>query len=78
MMVLASSARSSELLERDEPLAALHAARTAALTGQGRLVLVGGEAGVGKTSLVRRLCAEVDGAGGALWGTCDSHRGRSA
>ena len=41
------------LLERDEPLAALAAAAEAG----GRLVFVGGEAGVGKTTLVRAFCA---------------------
>ncbi len=41
----------SELLEREELLAQLAAARAEG----GRLVFVGGEAGVGKTSLVRRF-----------------------
>ena len=45
----------SGLLERDEPLAAL----CAAVADGGRLVLVGGEAGVGKTALVRELAAEL-------------------
>src|SRR5689334_1673089 len=47
-----------ELLERTRELAALSDAlsRVSAL-GQGGLVFVRGEAGVGKTSLVRRFCA---------------------
>jgi DNA-binding CsgD family transcriptional regulator/tetratricopeptide (TPR) repeat protein len=54
------------LLERDELLARLEAARAAG----GRLVLVGGEAGVGKTSLVRAFAAGVER--GLLTGACES------
>ncbi len=60
-----------ELVERGPYLAALGEHLAAATAGQGRLVLVGGEAGVGKTSLVR---AFVDLHGGdirVLWGACD-------
>jgi predicted ATPase len=39
------------LLEREEPRARLAAALAAARRGQGRLVAVEGEAGIGKTSL---------------------------
>jgi MoxR-like ATPase len=49
------------LLERDEALAALTAALTAAVEGSGRIVFVSGEAGVGKTTLVRAF-AEHTGA----------------
>ncbi len=38
----------------------------------GRLVLVGGEAGAGKTTLVRRFCDEQAGAARILWGACDA------
>ncbi len=41
-----------EVLERDEALGALDAAVEAARRGDGTVVLVGGEAGIGKTSLV--------------------------
>ncbi|MGZ6140578.1 MAG: ATP-binding protein, partial [Myxococcaceae bacterium] len=41
------------LFEREGPLAALAEAWTEASTGRGVLALVGGEAGAGKTSLVR-------------------------
>jgi DNA-binding CsgD family transcriptional regulator/tetratricopeptide (TPR) repeat protein len=34
--------------------------------------MVGGEAGVGKTSLARAFCAEADPHPGALWGRCDA------
>ena len=51
-----------ELLER-RGLSTLASARaTVAPTGQGRLVLVRGEAGVGKTALVRRFCEQQPGA----------------
>ena len=56
----------TELLERDDALAALEAARRAG----GRLVFVGGEAGVGKTSLVRAF-AERSGAR-VLLGSCEN------
>lgn len=62
----------SELLERFEQLSAL-AERLAAVreSSHGRLVLIGGEAGVGKTVLVRRFCAEPGRAARILWGACD-------
>lgn len=47
-----------ELVERETQLAALGEHLDAAAAGNGRLVLVGGEAGVGKTSLVRAFAAE--------------------
>jgi Cdc6-like AAA superfamily ATPase len=51
-----------ELLERVEHLAALDDVLQSALSGpQGRIVLVAGEAGVGKTSLVRVFCAHQQG-----------------
>ena len=47
---------SEPLLERSEQLAALKSELDAvAASGRGRLVLVAGEAGIGKTALVRRL-----------------------
>jgi DNA-binding CsgD family transcriptional regulator len=51
------------LLERDPFLAALREAPP------GRLTLIGGEAGVGKTALVRDFCA---GRPRVLWGACDA------
>ena len=43
------------LLEREDELAALVGAVDAARAGAGSLVLVAGEAGIGKTSLLRAL-----------------------
>jgi hypothetical protein len=48
------------ILERDEVLAALERARVAACDGNGALVFLGGEAGVGKTSVARRFCTPLD------------------
>src|SRR5262245_26569734 len=44
---------------------------TEAASGHGRLVLVGGEAGVGKTSLVRRFTQGLPRGVRVLWGGCD-------
>jgi DNA-binding CsgD family transcriptional regulator len=61
-----------ELLERDEQLSALSAALTdVSERGVGRLVLVHGEAGIGKTALVRRFCAHTLESVRVLWATCD-------
>jgi DNA-binding CsgD family transcriptional regulator len=61
-------------LERDSYLAELDTARACAAAGQGAVVLVSGEAGVGKTMLVERLAGRVELAGGGrvLWGACDA------
>jgi DNA-binding CsgD family transcriptional regulator len=60
------------LLERSGQLRALGGAlATVASVGQGRIVLVAGEAGIGKTALLRRFCAGVDGPARVLWAGCD-------
>jgi predicted ATPase len=59
------------LLERDEPLAALLGAVEAARAGSGALVLLGGEAGIGKTSLLRALRAELGESARFLTGACE-------
>jgi predicted ATPase len=67
------SARSGELLEREAPLDGLRAALADAARGEGRIVLVAGEAGIGKTSVVRAFLADLAGDGGVrvLRGACD-------
>ncbi|TML84564.1 MAG: hypothetical protein E6G08_16955 [Actinobacteria bacterium] len=62
-------------LEREAFLEPLREALGEASRGHGQLVFVAGEAGVGKTALVRALAAEAAGAR-VLEGRC-SHRGRS-
>jgi predicted ATPase len=59
------------LLERDEALASLERVRTEAATDGGRLVFVEGEAGIGKTSLLRAFRATVPASTTTLVGACD-------
>ncbi|MGA7988970.1 MAG: AAA family ATPase [Candidatus Dormiibacterota bacterium] len=64
-------AGSGDLLERAEPLAALaHHFATVAMSSAGRFIFVGGEAGIGKTSLVRRFSASQPAR--VLSGACDA------
>jgi DNA-binding CsgD family transcriptional regulator/tetratricopeptide (TPR) repeat protein len=60
-----------ELLERDSALAALIEAREAAARGDGRVVFVTGEPGIGKTSLVTRFVRDLEPGARVLFGTCD-------
>ena len=59
------------LLERDDELAALREIVDGALGGRGRIVLLGGEAGIGKTSLVRALRALAPTGVAFLAGACE-------
>src|SRR5689334_19156273 len=60
-----------QLVGRDRELATLRAHLDAALAGHGSLVLIGGEAGIGKTALAGRLLAEAAGQGAlVLVGRC--------
>ena len=60
------------LLEREAELERLHEAFDVTAAGRGRLILVAGEAGVGKTALVRRFCAELGARVTVLSGACDA------
>ena len=60
-----------QLLEREGALAVLAEARDAAARGDGRVVFVTGEPGIGKTSLVTRFVADLDDDARVLLGTCD-------
>ncbi len=60
-----------ELIEREAALATLAATADAAAAGRGRCVLVAGEAGIGKTSLARRVAASLPG-WRVLWGGCEA------
>jgi DNA-binding CsgD family transcriptional regulator/tetratricopeptide (TPR) repeat protein len=65
------SAGPTALRERSEQLSALaEMLADVGSSGQGRLVLVCGEAGIGKTALLRRFC-DVSGSTHVLWGKCD-------
>jgi DNA-binding CsgD family transcriptional regulator len=61
-----------QLLEREPLLTQLEEHLRLAAAGQGRVVLVGGEAGVGKTALVDEFCRRVAGAATALRTSCDA------
>jgi len=60
-----------DLLERDEQLATLFEALSDARLGNGRIVLVAGEAGAGKTSLARGFCDAVADRARIVVGACD-------
>ena len=59
-----------QLLERESSLASLAGYAQEALSGEGRLVLVAGEAGVGKSALVEQLERDLPEARWS-WGACD-------
>ncbi|HEV8191262.1 MAG TPA: AAA family ATPase, partial [Ktedonobacterales bacterium] len=61
-----------EMLERDEFLVALDVLLFQAAEGHGRTVLVSGEAGIGKTSLVERFVQMHQLAARPLWGICEA------
>jgi predicted ATPase len=58
------------VLERDSQLAALASYADEARAGAGRMVLVGGEAGIGKSTLVEELEGTLP-SGTWWWGACD-------
>jgi DNA-binding CsgD family transcriptional regulator/tetratricopeptide (TPR) repeat protein len=59
-----------ELLEREPSLALLATCAAQARRGDGRLVVLGGEAGVGKTALLERFQRDLPDARW-FWGACD-------
>ena len=70
---LGTSARAPiDLLERVDELSALEECLDAVRTGsRGRVVFVSGEAGVGKTALLRQFCEQCVQPARVLWGGCD-------
>jgi DNA-binding CsgD family transcriptional regulator/tetratricopeptide (TPR) repeat protein len=61
------------LLERADELGVLHGcAAEMAASGRGRVVLAFGEAGIGKTALLRQFRDELPRRVTRLWGTCDA------
>ncbi len=71
-MSVAPPAPATPLLERGDELAALAGLHEGVrASGQGRMVLIGGEAGVGKTALLRAFCENQPGKVRILWGACE-------
>ena len=68
---MATTASETGLLEREEFLEALERAHEDVREATGRVILVSGEAGVGKTTLVQRFCAETGDPSRLLAGACD-------
>ena len=66
----ASADDAAPLLERESPLDSLNEFAAQARHGNGQLVLLCGEAGIGKTALVERLQWDLPDARWS-WGTCD-------
>ena len=60
------------LLERGPTLAQLDGLLRRAAAGQGHLVFLGGEAGIGKSVVVEQFCHDVAGESRVLLGACDS------
>ena len=61
-----------ELIERAGFLASMHAGFESIAGGEGHCILLGGEAGIGKTSLVRAFCRERKNDCKVYQGTCDA------
>ena len=61
-----------ELLEREHPLEVIEDRARRAAGGHGSVVLVAGEAGIGKTVLLRALVERTRTTAQPLWGMCDS------
>jgi DNA-binding CsgD family transcriptional regulator/tetratricopeptide (TPR) repeat protein len=70
-VTISAASENSGLLERSGELAALERSLAKARDGRGSLVLVSGEAGIGKTALVKAFCDTQRGAARVLWGVCD-------
>jgi DNA-binding CsgD family transcriptional regulator len=63
---------SNELIERAEFLNSLHMKFESVAEGEGHCVLLSGEAGIGKTSLIKVFCQEKKNVGKIYHGTCDA------
>jgi predicted ATPase len=61
-----------ELLERQKSLDILSRLVTEVSAGSGRTVLLSGEAGIGKTSLIKRFTDDIKSDTEILWGGCEA------
>src|SRR5579885_3129877 len=64
--------RMSILLERESFLRTLEELFRQAVEGRGQVVLISGEAGIGKTSLVEGFLARHPSGMRSLWGACEA------
>jgi len=64
--------RAHGLLERELAFEVLRDALAESAGGKGRLVVVAGEAGIGKTALARQFCDDQPPEIRVLWGACDA------
>lgn len=62
----------AQLLEREQPIAELDELLTSAQAGEGRIGIVGGEAGIGKTSLMHEMRRRAAGRMDIAWGSCEA------
>ena len=61
---------------RQQEMAVLASALDDALSGRGRLVMLDGEPGIGKTRLAQELASRAESLGAVvLWGWCYEHAG---
>ena len=74
-MTMVATGAGGGLLERDEIMSTLSSLLTSVRSDSaGLLVWVGGEAGAGKTALLRRFCELQDKRARILWGACEPLR----
>ena len=74
-MNIATPDAPASLLERDASIAALTGLLSdVRASSRGRLVIVAGEAGVGKTALLRAFCETVRSPVRVLWAACEPLR----
>src|ERR1700687_6123979 len=70
--IRSSGGSTMDLLERDYYLDQLSVLLRMAITGNGRTVLISGEAGIGKTALVEQFVSQHCSAARRLWGACEA------
>src|SRR2546423_3521545 len=61
-----------ELVDREQALAALISGLASVADGKGRVALLAGEAGIGKSALASRFAAAHRDTADVLWGACDA------
>ena len=66
----------NQFVGREQEMSSLMSALGSAMSGQGRLVMLAGEPGVGKTRIVQELAAQADALGAQVyWGWCYEEAG---